>query len=319
MLSAQSHRTEDLFFYTALTLLMWFGWEAAVRLRDLSDTDLGRPIGVIESEHGVRRHASSLTWGEMGANSELYVHDVIYAPPGVSLKLVLKDHSRLTLEPESLIELEEPLSGGNSFHLLRGQAAPHGNFVAPRQVWSGEVDRIIEKKLKPPPPVIPPIEVDSLAALNPVDPLDEAFHVLLARTQLLVGTRPRLEAMRKMAAEIPSTELSDYRFQLIRPAEGQVFPEGWIEFAWAPVPLPGVQYEVEVSRDAHFSRSITYQTSQWRIRIGFTNTATFEATKTSSYFWRVRAILGNKYILTNSREVKFTHLDQGDWGEPAGW
>jgi hypothetical protein len=314
MLPVGARQSEDLYFYVALTVLALIGFWGALHIDSYSGGGMGNPIGILESPNGVRRHATSLSWADVDENTPLYVHDVIYAPPGVTLSLMMKDRSRLQLDPETLIELEEPLSGGNSFHLLQGQAVRKGTSGEVKTEpggeednWGREIDQILKKVGTP---VIP---------LSSVDSLDETYLSLLARTRLALGTYPELAAIHPVTQFVPlrtvedapvvkmAPPMIDYHFRLEKPVSGEVFPEGYVTFSWAPLAKKGVLYFVEVSRDPAFGRSIFYRTTENHIKIGFTNTATFEATEASAYYWRVRAVRKDQKVVSESRQVLFSH------------
>ncbi|MEQ1843878.1 MAG: hypothetical protein ABL994_26025, partial [Verrucomicrobiales bacterium] len=75
----------------------------------------------------------------------------------------------------------------------------------------------------------------------------------------------------------------------------------WMKMSWSPVPLDGVSYTLEVSKDSRFRRNLPYKTKTNKLLVQFDDEATF--------YWRVRGAKGNDETI--SEALSFTMVIRG--------
>ena len=75
-------------------------------------------------------------------------------------------------------------------------------------------------------------------------------------------------------------EFHDYAVQLVAPSHRSVSHNATVSFSWTPVPVPDVQYEINVSRDPDFKQSLWYPLKDNQVQA--------DLMIKGDYYWRIK-------------------------------
>ena len=234
-----------------------------------------QPIGELTTGKMVnRRHARALAWGKIEKVGQLYPKDIVYTPPGISAEVLLNNQEKLYLAPESMVEFDTFSKKGSQLVLLQGIAK-----IRDQSNQEKELKAVVEAA--PLAPTVKPYQITPIL-LN-----TEAWKMTQSNLLASVSAIPRkLDFIPETVVTVPNLDLnllSDFVVQLsaakMLSDSSQETP--WYRLEWQSVPLPGVIYDVEISRTEDFNRLIKYETKNAFLEAQFVGSG--------KYFWRVTA------------------------------
>jgi hypothetical protein len=278
-------RAQDVRLVLMVTLalgifLLLFGLDSS----NLYDSDRP-PIGTVFPDGSVRYRAGrSLEWNDVDSEFPVYQRDSIFTPAGSSATIELTEGGTISLKPNTLVKLIDLGSRQTDVELVFGEAK--GATAAPavpvdnlrNMIYAcqrtGDVKRLSGPAVEGGVPVLPPPA--KLAALPPKP------------------VPPRVK---------PIDKLEHFGISILVPANKSTIPRTslWVGFNWSPVPVRGVKYELEVSRDLSF-----------KTRIGSKDARPGELLLVNlpgEYYARVKARVGKEVI--ESPASQFTMLKVG--------
>lgn len=233
-------------------------------------------VGAISVDKIVRRrHSKSLRWEDLrGNDAPVYLRDIVYTPKDTHVEVRLKNGESAVLPTDSLIQFDEVTLDNLQIALKeRDLEVPRVRLLPlPRRSRIGELE-------------------DPVRFFAVLDSLTRRLH-LAPRPELNQIAVPQL---RGLASQPKMESLRDFEVRLIGPRSGETFSLNttqWITMRWTTVPLPGVSFELQVSRSPIFSPLITYQTKADELSI--------QVEDPGAYYWRVSAKHGGKSMLSDS-------------------
>ena len=235
-----------------------------------------QPVGTLVTQNGVqRRHSKSLSWSKIAKSGKLYPKDVVYTPAQSSAEVQMGNSQKLILEPESMVEFDTVTSGTFNVVLVQG--------IAKIQSEKGEETKILVKEeetssvtpvLKR--PSLPFLLVDLQAWRIQQGELIQVLGKLGSNSKILEEEKGSLAP-----AELKSLQYFKVGLAPVLTKTGEENSE-WQILRWSEIPLSGVLYEVEISRDENFKRAIRQDSLKNR-------TLEVQLLDPGQYFWRVKA------------------------------
>jgi len=257
-----------LFFYSA----NFSGIEGAVAL------------GSLQSDRSIRiRHARSLQWGTAEKVCNVYLKDTVFIPKGTSAEFQWKDN-KITLESESLVQFDEASLDNLEITLIEGK------------IKTDSRSSKVVKVAKAPVPTTLFFKAKSMPYLSDINSFVLLQSELSSRTLDRLGKKMGLEPL--LSVNVPRlnlSRLSDYRLVLKSP-EAKTYrlsQKSWIYFAWSPLPLKELDYEVQVDVSEDFRHPISVNAKQSQANI------LFESPR--PYWWRLVARRKMEYLVSESR------------------
>lgn len=231
-------------------------------------------IGTLTTTKSVKqRHARALAWDSLVKQGNIYTRDLIYTPSGTSAEVTLKGQNVLYLAPETLVEFDPVSLNEFDIVLLRGK---------------GKIRNLAnntEKEIRAEKKASSLIKAASAVALpfQYVEPKTWAKQQREKVKQALKKIQVSDVKPVKSLAEVIPFELSDFILELqpINPMNTDAGQIPWYQMAWSQIPIPGVVYELEVSRNPNFQRTIqqTFKTSRAKVQF----------LENGIHYWRVVA------------------------------
>ncbi len=258
------------------------------------------PIGEIISVKKIKqRHSGSLSWRVRSGVFPVYLKDVIYVPKDAAAIFKL-DGEEITIPENTLVQLDSnslesikinllqeknpELLKQKKWDLLPRGMTPKRAAQTPAPVPAAPKPLIPEAKETPKPAQLPSL-ADIEAMLNKAKDLKEKRKDLTKKKE------------REQTVPVPpprpfGDDLTDYWIELISPKkeEFDFKSHRWMKLSWKPIPLKGVEYSVEISKDEKLSKVVTYPTSQSKALVLFEEPA--------KYYWRVKAKRGGSAIVS---------------------
>lgn len=236
-----------------------------------------RPVGTIETTVFIRRrHANSLRWSSLEGRETIYLRDVVYVPKDSHATVSIKGKAPVELPPDTLVQFDEFALDNINITLL---------------------DLVF--RLDPPPKV----RVSNL--LPDIYPLELRLSEVSGRMYDLLYRASRLQALQQIGP-LPSSQLdrlSDYQLILLSPRPNiynwKAFR--WMSVKWAPIPLDGVQYEMNLSQDIDFRNRFPYNSDKRKLMV--------RIDKEGTYHWKVMARRKDEAI--HSEVWKFNITKEG--------
>lgn len=251
-------------------------------------------IGKIQSEGVIRlRHARNLRWGESDRETDIYLKDTVYTPRGTTAEFQWGD-KKFLLEPESLVQFDEASLDRLEITLMEGKIRVDAKDAASVGIS------------KPPVVSIFHFKGQELGYVPDINPLVIKHSELSSRTADLLGKKTDLEPLRAvMVPKLYLNQLSDYKVVLVGPQEKTYRFDGksLLDFRWMPLPLPGVEYQIQVSTTASFKNATGVRTPLSQSVILFDQPGQF--------VWKIIARWRREEIESDSRKIALG-LDSGD-------
>jgi len=246
------------------------------------------PIGKLVTVNGVqRRHSRALSWSKIIREDKLYPKDMVYTPPNSSAEVFLNTSEKLILEPESMVEFDSVTSGTFNVVLVQG--------IAKIQSEKNKETKVLVKE-EPVTAVAPVVKRPPMPMLFVDVPSWEKKQVELfegaSRSLQLSSLLP--EKPFSQLAEQANQSLEDFSISL-GPAT-TILDENkslWYILKWSKIPLPGIVFEFEISREESFRRSIKQDLITQRM-------VEIQLAEPGKYFWRVKAKGANSQIESNT-------------------
>lgn len=236
-------------------------------------------IGSIESEGNVRRrHAGSLSWETMHGTQKIYLRDIIYVPKDVKAQVNLGKRN-FAIPSDTMVQFDE--SSVDQFEIT-----------------------LLELKGAVVPLALPAHRANLSNLLAEITPYELRLSELKSRTFSAIYEGPTLAKAFPMARhDFSLDKISDYEIRLIYPQPDRfnLRANRWMKMSWSPVPLPGVAYTLEVSKDSRFRKMLPHQTKTNRLLVQFDDEATF--------YWRVRGAKDDDETI--SEALSFTMVLRG--------
>lgn len=221
-----------------------------------------RVFGQIETNGSLRRRfAGELHWRDLRSGDDVFLDDVVYVPAGSETRIVREGHGALPMR------------------------LPEDAMVAVREDG----------------PVVLDFEERQPGSLDPLpDPEGLALR-LNELTQRWLRRPERLDLLDVGPApygQYPLDKLAYFRLFLVTPVELTLKFKTytWYDTVWTPIPIDGVSFTIEVSKDSKFERFLSYNSRRSRLAI--------QLDQGGIYYWRVRATLREEYA--KSPSAKFT-------------
>ena len=240
------------------------------------------------------RHAKSLGWDTVSGNSPVYVRDMIYTPKDTIAEFHWGDNQSFELEPESMVQFDEVTQDHLEIQLLEGKIRGGGAKSGVVVKKKSEPMRIIPI---PKPIVIKKPEFEATRFEEELTAIDTRLNAELEKQVKLLRFAP------VKSDTLDPFVLSDFDLFLIAPVEDKynLAKNKWLKMRWFKVPVSGISYQLEISRESSFQRFVSHKTNGGVLSIQFEDPG--------QYFWRVKASNGTETILSN--QWVFTMLVSG--------
>lgn len=252
-------------------------------------------LGTLKSSGVVRRrHARTLHWANVAKEGSVYLGDIIYTPKNTTAEVSWGKNEKIELEPDSMVQFDEVTLNRVSILLMEGKIKQHGtktNAISVKKVE--EVFRVMPY----PKTSQLTLDGDNLADLEKQKTeLDEKLKPLLANKLTLeeyAKVTPLPEEKKK---------LSDFTLTLTSPKQEKfdLGKNSWMTMAWHAIPIKGIVYQLELSREKDFGRVVSHKTNSNELGIQFEDPGT--------YYWRVKAFSGREEIQSDINQ--FTLIDK---------
>jgi hypothetical protein len=262
-------RTKDIQLVLLVSLSLGLFWAIFGKETGRSAQSSTPAIGTVYSEGPVRYRAGrSLEWNDLDGDFPVYERDSIFTPAGSKAAIELSEGGALDLKPNSLVKLIGLGSSGSSVGIVFGEAAHTTN------TYDAKAIKQMIYSCAPPRKEVHSLDGPELSALP----------ILPPQGQLLPVRKIAADGLQEL------TDLKDFILKLVTPADHSDVPRTslWVDFTWTTIPLPGVRYELEVSRFKDFSTKIGSN----RAESGQLLLLNLPGT----YYARVSAHLGNQSI-----------------------
>lgn len=261
------------------------------------DIQGGNRIGTIYPRGVIRRRvARSLSWENLVGSSTLYLRDIIYAPKESSAEVELEGGKKITLLPDSMIQLDEVTSDQISITLIDGQVkGQDANQV------------VVKKEAVFRMPAYPTRGAQSVMMAPPIASFELKHSELLGRVQEFLRPKENRIVPKKVSElrnPLSLSSLEYYVLKLLRPASNRynLRANRSLEFAWTPIPLPRTRFVVELSRTPAFSSFLSHATSNTSVRL--------QIGEEGTYYWRVKLLCGGDERYSEQREFHMSlHSD----------
>ncbi len=285
-------RAQDVRLVLIVTLavgifLMLFGLNAS----NMNSSDKP-PIGTVFPDGNVRYRAGrSLEWNDFDAEFPVYQRDSIFTPEGSSATIELTEGGSIDLKPNTLVKLIDLGSAQTDVELVFGDAKG-ASQNAPQIEALRNMIYACQR----------PSDVKRLSG-----PTSGELPKLPERLNLgALIARPNVPPTK------PLDKLDYFGIKILSPADKSTLPQTslWVGFNWSPVPLKGVQYELEVSRESTFVN-----------RIGTKNAKPGELLLVNlpgKYFARIRARIGSRTVLSPTSEFTMEKVTGRQISSPMG-
>ena len=250
------------------------------RTQGAGDTPL---IGKIEPSGTLRRrYARSLQWDDVSAEAPVYLKDYVYTPADVRATVTLLNNKKVELDPETLVQFDDILGDDLLIRLFEGN------------VRGGIIIRDSEFRLLP----FPQISMDDLT-----DPrvIEARFADMNRRLQdLLRRPYPPRNFAEIAVPGLILDRLSDYEPVPVHPL-GKIYNtklNRWVQFMWAPVPLEGVSYRLQLAKTQKFDPTMDHNEKEFFVSFQFEQEAV--------YYWRVRAMRKDEVVISRSAMIELS-------------
>lgn len=250
---------------SVVLLYFMFFYTAPVSVKD------SRIVGEIRTVKKVRRrHSDTLSWENLKGAEAIYLRDIVFIPRGTTATIALPSGKNVELPEDTMIQFDDTT--------IENMEITLENFrLLPLKSPSGKMNPLLDD--------IKPLELRHNELTSRM--YDQVFR------DLNLG---RVDRIDKLKLELGN--LGDYELNLVAPVEGRynLRANRWVKMAWTPIPLEGVNFRLEVSKDPKFRKSLPYKTNNNRLQVQFDEEAT--------YYWRVKAThKGNELV---SKLANFT-------------
>lgn len=237
-------------------------------------------IGEIESSTSIRRrHSGTLSWQTLNGTNKIYLRDIVYVPKDSTASVKFGAKS-FTLPADTMVQFDE--SSIDQFEIT-----------------------LLELKTNNTVPMALPVHKANLSNLLPeLSAFELRLSELKARTFSSIYEAAQLaKAFPMLPNQFALEKISDYEIRLVEPQPERYNLRAfrWMKMSWSPVPLEGVSYVLEVSKDSRFRRNLPYKTKTNKLLVQFDDEATF--------YWRVRGTKGNDETI--SEALSFTMVIRG--------
>lgn len=232
-------------------------------------------IGNLQTSTGVkRRHARALQWENIKNTSSIYTKDLVYTPVQSSAEVKLVDNRVLVLEPDSLVEFESVNNDNFEITLLKGRGEIRSIDGKKETILKPVKSVPIVNWEKEEPLILPQFFID-------VQTWARAQKEYVSKASLAPKVKRLLKV--KRIEEILQFSLLDYIVELLPPQVNQDIDQEkpWYELKWSSVPLPGIIYELKVSRTPSFNRSVQQEIRKSQVAVQFL--------ESGKHFWKVIA------------------------------
>lgn len=237
------------------------------------------PIGEIQTSGNIRRrHSGSLTWQTVSGTKQIYLRDIVYIPKNETAHVKLGP-KEFTLPQDTMVQFDE--SSIDQFEVT-----------------------LLEIKTTVAPIALPVHKANLTNLLPELSGIELRLSEMKARTFSAIYESPPLAKAFPMSPNQFSLEkISDYEIRLVEPTPERYNLRAfrWMKMAWTPVPVEGVSYTLEVSKDSRFRRNLPYKTKTNKLLVQFDDEATF--------YWRVRGTKGTDETI--SEALSFTMVIRG--------
>lgn len=236
-------------------------------------------IGQIETSGSIRRrHSGTLSWQSLKGTNQIYLRDIVYVPKDQSASVKFGSRS-FTLPPDTMVQFDE--SSIDQFEIT-----------------------LLELKTNSAPLALPVHKANLSNLLPELSSFELRLSELKGRTFSSIYEAPQLaKAFPMLPNQFSLEKISDYEIRLVEPQPERYNLRAfrWMKMSWSPVPLEGVTYVLEVSKDSRFRRNLPYKTKTNKLLVQFDDEATF--------YWRVRGTKGNDETI--SEALSFTMVIRG--------
>jgi len=240
-----------------------------------------KSVASIKTEGTVRRrHAGNLAWRNIKGQDSIYLRDVVYVPKNTEAFVTLPGKGTFPLPPDTMVQFDETSLDEIAITLREG-TKPKFQLM-PSKLHMAKLTRYLQDVMQ--------FEL-RLSELRQRT-LDKVFKELP-----LVRTSPIFK--NDFALDL----LDDYDLKLVSPKSDRynLKSNRWMKMSWSAIPLAGVNYTLEISKDSIFSRVLPHSTKSNRLLIQFDDEGT--------YYWRVRAEKDRRTLVSDS--WNFTMLHRG--------
>ncbi len=236
-------------------------------------------IGQIETSGSIRRrHSGTLSWQTLKGTNQIYLRDIVYVPKDGSASVKFGPRS-FTLPADTMVQFDE--SSTDQFEIT-----------------------LLELKTIPVPLALPVHKANLSNLLPELSAFELRLSELKERTFSSIYEAAQLQkAFPMLPNQFSLEKISDYEIRLVEPQPERYNLRAfrWMKMSWSPVPLEGVSYTLEVSKDSRFRRNLPYKTKTNKLLVQFDDEATF--------YWRVRGMKGNDETI--SEALSFTMVIRG--------
>lgn len=229
-----------------------------------------------------RRHAKSLHWQTVSGENKVFLRDIVYTPKDSTAEFRWGNGHVLNLEPDSMVQFDEVTLDKIEIQLIEGKVKSHPNIKA----------RMIVQKKEAPMRLLPYPKSDKFKVGIPkfellkgeLDALDVRLEKIASATLLPFETLKTIKEEKK--------SLTDYTAKILAPNKEKfsLARNKWIQLKWQKIPLQGITYTLEISREPSFGRFVSHQTEE--------NTLSIQFEDAGIYYWRVKVIEAGKTLVS---------------------
>lgn len=233
-------------------------------------------IGKITAESPIRRrHSGTLSWQSIRGTQDIYLRDIVYVPKETSAQVELAG-KKFTIPADTMVQFDE--SSIDQFEIT-----------------------LLELKSTNVPIALPQHRAKLSNLLPDITPYELRHSELKSRTFSAIYEAPQLAKAFPMGPNTFSLDkLPDYEIRLLSPAPDRynLRANRWMQMSWTPVPIGGVSYTLEVSKDSRFRKMLPHKTGSNRLLVQFDDEATF--------YWRVRGTKEDDETLSEALSFTMT-------------
>lgn len=244
-----------------------------------------------------RRHARTLHWGNVAHSGKVYLGDIVYTPKNTTTEITWGKNEKIELEPDSMVQFDEITLNRVSISLMEGK------FKLGKASNKANVSVFVKKAAAEVFHVMPyPKIVKQKSILSQLEDLESQKQALDERLKTELSQKIELQELVKLAGLVEDPKkLSDYSIALTTPAPGRydINKNSWMTMAWTKVPLKGVVYQLEISRDKTFGRVVSHKTKGDELSIQLEDLGV--------YYWRTKVFSGKESLTSEISE--FTIFD----------
>jgi hypothetical protein len=241
----------------------------------------GGAIGFFTSRGANRRHLpQSVGWELFNRGGSVYLNEMFYVSPGNEISLTFKNKRAFVGEPNSIFKISD-----------------YTESTVGVTVFSGEVKGSVSVSYRTGLRLnlSPHFSFRLIAFLPDLESLTFKLDELIERVAQYSLRNIRMEELRSIPKDLDfSGTIDDYVVRTGEPTPGsRLVGQTPVSFSWSKVPLTGILYRVEIA----LTQKNPLPTMT---KLCNGNRLDLDLDRSGEYRWRVRAILGNQELVSET-------------------